>query len=62
MYANRDAAQLLLESQIFSLFDLDNPDLIPLKQHFGVGDSERGRETENALLAYQALTNGISQA
>ena len=61
MYANRDAAQLLLESQISSLFDLNNPDLIPLKQHFGVGDSERGRETENALLAYQALTNGISR-
>ena len=61
MYTNRDAAQLLLDSQMSALFDLNNPDLISLKQHFGVGSSERGREAENALMAYQALTNGVSR-
>ena len=61
MYSNRDAAQLLLESGMSSLFDLSHPSLSDLKQHFGVGNGVTGTEAENALVAYQALTNGVSR-
>ena len=61
MYANRDAAQLLLESGMSSLFDLSHSSLADLKQHFGVGNGVTGAEAENALVAYQALTNGVSR-
>ena len=60
MYANRDAAQLLLESGMSSLFDLNNPSLSHLRQHFGVDNGVTGAEAENALVAYQALTNEFS--
>ena len=61
MYANRDAAQLLLDSGMSSLFDLSNPSLSHVKQHFGIDNGVTGSEAENALVAYQALTNGVSR-
>jgi hypothetical protein len=61
MYANREAAQLLLQSGTSALFDFDSPDLADLKQYFGVGNGVTGSESENALMAYQALTNGVSR-
>ena len=61
MYSNRETAQLLLEGGTASLFDLNSSSLSDLKQHFGVDNGVNGSEAEMALMAYQAITNGVSR-
>lgn len=61
IFTNRETAQLLLDRDRASLFNVNNPDLADLRNHFGVGNGETDEEASMALMAYQALTNGISR-
>ncbi|MDQ3031634.1 MAG: DUF1501 domain-containing protein [Myxococcota bacterium] len=51
----------MLEADIASLFDLDAASLATLKGEFGVPGREYGSPEAQALIAFQALTNGVSR-
>lgn len=51
----------MLEADIASLFDLDAADMAALKGEFGVVGRDYGGPEAQALIAFQALTNGIAR-
>ena len=51
----------MLEADIATLFDLDHASMATLKGEFGVPAREYGGPEAQALIAYQALTHGISR-
>lgn len=58
---NRLTSRHLINENISELFNLSHPDLTDLKERFGLNSGITGSAGSSALMAYQALTHGISR-
>ncbi|MEC7987801.1 MAG: DUF1501 domain-containing protein [Myxococcota bacterium] len=58
---SRLTSRSLIEENIADLFDTSSSDLSELKELFGLNSGSTGNAASSALMAYQALTNGISR-
>ncbi|MEL6345099.1 MAG: DUF1501 domain-containing protein [Myxococcota bacterium] len=61
--ANRKTSRLLIEQEIAELFDVnqDSVQMNILRDRFGINDGSTGVGGSRALIAAQALTNGVSR-
>ena len=58
---NRLTSRNLINENISALFDTSRSDLADLKEIFGLNSGTTGNAGSSALMAYQALINGISR-
>ncbi len=63
VYANREIARALIESDLAGYFNVDSgdPEMLELRDRFGVDSGTTGDGGYLALMAAQALTKGISR-